>query len=437
MLKLLSQIKQRIYPTTGDNSVSRLSATLAVEGLLAAIILNLGSAYSQMFASRMGATDSQIALITALPQLLALLVLIPGALLASRIHDRRRPVEVAVIMTGILYGIAGFSPWLGDNRVWFLIGIISLANVPLVLYNTTWQSYFSDVVPIVNRNSVYAFRMSMTFIAGIVILQATGIMLGSAQSDAVRIWLYQGCYWLALIVSIVQLRVLRRAPPDLGDHVATGLKDLLAAGRELLKCKGFIFFTLISFFFHAGWYMAWPLFFLVQVDYMGANETWLALITVPASIVQWLTVRPWSRFIERHGIRMTLIIGSVGLAANPMLAVLAASMPPDLRLPVMLVFNIINGFTFSAFQLSILQCMLEAVPVRFRTINISVYTTILLVANAATPMLGIQIYELLGADMQAMVISMAVSSVIRLIGAGLFLLRWHLMRKIPDCGMIS
>ncbi len=435
--KIAAKVRQTIYKAPENNSVVRLSATLAVEGLLAAIVLNLATSYSQMFASRLGATDTQVGLVSSLPQLLALLVLIPGALLASRVRDRRRPVEFSIIMIGVLYGIAGFSPWIGNHQiqVWFLIGAVSLANAPMALYNATWQSYFSDIVSIEDRNAVYAVRTSMTFIAGMFTLQITGIILGSIQSESVRILLYQICYWLSLIVSIIQFRVLRRAPSDVGDHVATGWRDLLTAAKGIVKSRGFVVFCLMSFFFHASWYMAWPLFFLIQVNYLGANEFWLGLIAVPASIIQWLTVKPWSRFIEKHGIRFTLLIGCIGLTANPLLAVLAAYLPPEMQLPGMVFMNLLNGFTFCAFQLSILQCMLEVVPARFRTINISVYTSLLLLANAITPILGVEIYVALGSNLQAMTLAMAISSIARVVGTGFFALRWFLLRKRPDCGM--
>ena len=432
---LSRRISQRFFPSLQEGKPPHLSATLAIEGLLAASVANLATAFAQMFASRMGATDTQIGYISSLPQLLALLILIPGALLASRIQDRRRPVEFAIIMYGILFGIAGFSPWIANHQVWFLIGAISLANAPVALYNTTWQSYFSNIVPVENRNSYYTRRMGMTFFAGIIIVQVVGIILGSARSDEARILMYQICYWLSFAAALLQFYVMRRAPNDIAVHVATGWRDLLAAGKEMIRCRGFVLFCLISIFFHAGWYMSWPLFFINQIDYLGANETWISLIAVPASVLQWLTTKPWGRFIEKHGIRLTLVIGSVGLAANPVLSVLAAYLPDGFKLPGMLLLNLVCGSTFSAFQLSILQCLLEVIPVRYRTINISVYTTILLVVNTITPMLGVQIYVALGSDLRAMTLSMAVSSVIRLVGSGFFLLRWHMLRGEKDCGL--
>lgn len=435
--QIYRRFRERYLPSLNEGPAPHLSATLAMEGLLAAVVGNLATTYSQMFASRLGATDAQIGYVSSLPQLLALLVLIPGAMIASRSRDRRRPVELAIVVYGILYGIAGLSPWIGNLKVWFFIGAISLANAPLALYNATWQSYFSEIVPISMRNSYYARRTSMTFFAGIIIVQAVGLILGSAQSDNARIWLYQSCYWLAFIMAMLQMSVMRRAPHHIGEPASTRWSDLRAAGLEMIRCRGFVIFCAISIFFHMGWYMSWPLFFINQIDYLGANETWLALIAVPANILQWLTTRFWGRFVEKHGVRLTLVIGCLGLAANPMLSVAAAYFPEGWKLPGMLVLNLVCGATFSAFILSILQCMLEIVPARYRTINISVYTSILLLANTIAPLIGVRLYTLLGSDLRAMTFSMLISSVIRLVGTVFFFLRWRRMRRQCDSGMLN
>ncbi len=435
-MQILGRIRQKYLPSTTGGPGPHLSATLAVEGLLFAVILNLTTTYAQMFANRMGATDDQIGLVVSLPQLMALIVLIPGAVLAGRMTNSRRPIELSIISFGILFGLAGFSPWLGSFKVWFFIAAIALANAPVALYNATWQNYFSEIVPMSERNTYYARRTAMTFLAGMLVTQLVGIVLGSVGNEALRTWLYQGCYWLALAAAIVQARTIRRAPAVM-NTVQTGWRDLWLAGKALLRCRSFLVFGAASLFFHAAWYMAWPLFFLIQVNYLESNETWLALVAVPASIVQWLTVRRWSRFIERQGLRLALVIGCVGLAVNPLLAVSCAWMPSGVGLYALLVFNLINALTFGAFQLSILQSLLEDVPVRYRTINISFYTSILLLANAFAPILGVRLYALLGSDLIAMTVAMAISSGLRLIGAGLFLLRWYWQRRNPACGIVQ
>ena len=433
--KMSSELRQRIYPSREKDSGARLVTQISVEGLISAIVINLAG-YTTMFASRLGANEHQIGLIASLPQFFALIALIPGALLTGRMKDRRKPVEIGLLLTGIFFGLTGFSPLLGDLRVWFLIGMISLASAPLALYNATWQNYFSDIVPVSQRNSFYTLRTSMTYFACIVVVQAVGLILGHAASDSQRIWLYQCFYWLAFIFSLLQLVVLRQSPRDLADHPeSTSWKDLRLAIRELVRCSKFMKFFGISLIVHAGWYMAWPTFFIAQVTYMRADESWLGYLTVSASLLQWLSVKPWGKYVERHGTRKALAIGSIGLALNPLFTVFCIYLPVHLQLPVLLALGLLNACTFGAFQISILQCLLEVIPVRFRALNLSVYSSALLAANAVMPMFAVWIYSAFGTNLMALTLSMGTATTIRLIGAILFLIRWRRLRQEPDCGI--
>lgn len=432
--QFLHELKLRIYPDITLDTGARLATQIRVEGLLAAVVLNLATAFTAMFATRLGADSSQIGLLASLPQWAGLAVLIPGTLLAGRFRFSRRPVELSILASGLLYGLAALAPYMGNLRIWYLVAMIALANAPMSLYNTTWQNYFSDVVQPQQRNSLYTMRTSMTFAAGILVVQITGLLLGQAISDEARIRLYQICYLLAFAFSILQWLMLRQSPNIQTEDSGYGLRELKLSLKAILGNKAFLSFIVISLIFHIGWYMAWPLFFLVQVDYMQANESWLSYVIVTGSLLQWLTVGRWSRFIEKHGIRLALVIGSFGLTISPALAVMSSYFPIGWRMPAMLVLNLVNASTFSSFQLSILQNLFEVLPSRFKQLNLSLYTTLLLLANASMQWFGVKLYVMLGDTHTAMTIALFISGGIRLIGTILFAWRWYHLRYEPDVG---
>lgn len=432
--QFVRELKIRVYPPPQQDNGARLATQVSIEGLLAAIVLNLATVFTAMFATRLGADSSQIGLLSSLPQWAALAALIPGTILAGFFRHSRRPVETSLLATGLLYGLAGLAPYMGEYRILYLTAMVALANAPMALYNTTWQNYFSDVVPVNNRNSLYTMRTSMTFAAGIIIVQVTGLLLNQAASDTARIQLYQGCYFLAFAFSILQWLVIRQSPDIETEDNHIRLRQIKSAISDIISNKSFLAFIGISFFFHIGWYMAWPLFFLLQVNYMGANEAWLSYVLVSASLLQWATVKYWGRFIEKYGVRLTIVIGAAGLTVNPLFAILSSYLPMDWRMPGMLVFNLVNAATFSAFQLSLLQCLLEVLPRKNKQLNLSFYTALMVFSNALMQWFGVAFYVWLGDSHGAMSVSLAVSSLIRLIGTALFFWRWLYLRREPDAG---
>lgn len=118
-------------------------AIFAYEGLFQALMLNLATAFTNMYATRLGATATEIGLISSGPQFFAMLLLIPASLLASRSENSRRPVEISALLTGAFYGLAASAPFMGPAAIPVLILFISLGNALQNVYNSVWQNYFS------------------------------------------------------------------------------------------------------------------------------------------------------------------------------------------------------------------------------------------------------------------------------------------------------
>ncbi len=416
----------------------RTSRLMGFEGLLAATMINLGTANNNMFATRMGANADQLGRLASLPQLTALLVLIPGSLLLGRVKSSRKPVSMTAFLAGFLYSLAAITPLIPETRrLTYFIVIIALANAPVQLYNTTWQNYFPDVVAIRERNQVYTSRTSLTFTAGIVIVQLTGLLLGRAGDRPLRTYLYQMFFILAFVAVLLQLRLLRKLPEVISPSSGQKVKDLWFSLKLILADGRTRVFIVISVVLHAGWYMGWQLFFIMQVDYMGANETWLSLISVTATLVQWIMVKPWGAFIRKHGIRLAIVVGAAGLAFNPLMTITASYLPQAIVLPGMLVLNLLSAFTFPAFQLSFFQCLLEVLPERQRNLNISLFNSLLLATSCVMQLMGTTLYGALGAGHTAISLSLLVTAGIRALGALLFYLYWHRLRTEPDAGITA
>lgn len=345
-------------------------AIFAYEGLFQALMLNLATVFTNMYATRLGATATEIGLISSGPQFFAMLLLIPASLLASRSENSRRPVEISALLTGAFYGLAASAPFMGPAAIPVLILFISLGNALQNVYNSVWQNYFSTAVPVTRRNRAFSFRTSLTFLAAMISVLSAGKVLSLAADDLSRIRLYQICYALAFVAALVQFFLLRRSPEGERSAKNTQFKVLKQAFRQLLANKRFSVFAAIVLFFHAGWYMGWPLFFLTQVHYCGADESWLSLTTVSGSLMQLLTVRKCSSLIERRGSHAGLIVGMLGLCFSPFFCLIAISMPAAVRMPTLLVLNMLVCATFPSFTMSLLHRLLAESP---RRIAISIW----------------------------------------------------------------
>lgn len=396
-------------------------AIFAYEGLFQALMLNLATAFTNMYATRLGATATEIGLISSGPQFFAMLLLIPASLLASRSENSRRPVEISALLTGAFYGLAASAPFMGPAAIPVLILFISLGNALQNVYNSVWQNYFSTAVPVTRRNRAFSFRTSLTFLAAMISVLSAGKVLSLAADDLSRIRLYQICYALAFVAALVQFILLRRSPEGERSAKNTQFKVLKQAFRQLLANKRFSVFAAIVLFFHAGWYMGWPLFFLTQVHYCGADESWLSLTTVSGSLMQLLTVRKCSSLIERRGSHAGLIVGMLGLCFSPFFCLIAISMPAAVRMPTLLVLNMLVCATFPSFTMSLVHRLLAEIPQEDRNLNLAIFNTGILAVNALMQMSAIWVYQLGGENLVGMIIAQLICGTLRVSGTLLYI----------------
>ena len=439
MTGLLEWIRPRSLDSSADGTASRNRRLFALEGLAASLVANLATAFTSMFALRMGATDFQIGLISSLPPFFGLIVLLPGALATDRLKNKRSMVELSILILAISYLTVGLSPFLGSLRIWAVVIAFALSNAPASLYNTSWQAYFSDVVAPELRNSFYALRTKAAFLTGAIVVLVTGLLLAYLpRNDAGRIQLYQFFYLVAFLASFLQIRLIRRiSGGDIPGPTSEVRHRLPIAMRALLQSRPFLYFAGLSLLLYVGWQMSWPLFFIAQVRYLGADEAWISILSVSSSLLNLAVTGFWSRFIEKHGVRATLVIGVLGLSINPVIYALATFLPTDAALPTVFVLNMIVGVTFPAFQLSIFQDLLGVVGEDDKTLRIAIYSSMTLVSNILAPLFGVWMYTSLGGDQRALTLTMLASTMLRLVAAAAFAVRWRRLRSHPDVGRKS
>ena len=72
--------------------------------------------------------------------------------------------------------------------------------------------------------------------------------------------------------------------------------------------------------------------------------------------------------------------------------------------------------------------MLEVIPEKNKTLNISIYTALVTLSNGVMPFVGVNVYRMLGANLKALHTVFWIIFALRIIATGLWALRWRLLR---------
>lgn len=429
--RLRNDIPHMIHNITAPRN--RLLQLFAIEGVLFTLVNNLIGNNNNLFATRLGASDFELSLVITLPQLAGMLALLPGGLLTDRMPNKRKMVIGALTAVTAFYALIGFVPALNTGRLGAFLVLLALSAGPMTVYNVSWQAYFSDVVSVEARNRILTARTGLAFLIGIAVPLCSGALLAAAATTGAKITIHQTFFWIACALLITQITVLKRIN-DIKEHQPSGIRirDIKAAFLELAHNRGFLGFVGVAMFFYLTWQVDWTLYFVGQVSYLGMNEAWLSYLSIGTAIIQFVTIGFWSRINAKYGVRFGIIFGNLGLAFCPISMIVATSLPVTAGRPIFLIMNTLSNMTLATISLNILQCLLQVLPERNKTLNISIYTVLVSLSNAVMPLIGVAIYTFLGADKNALHTIFWIIFVFRIVSTGLWTLRWWLLREIPE-----
>lgn len=163
---------------------TKVMLLFALEGVLWQYVSSVIGFGNALYATNMGATDTQIGLIQTVPNLVAIALMLPCGALSDRMRSARTlPVCLSLFM-GVMYIGLGTVPALGAGRMVFFFVFLALTSGVLAAYNAQWQSFFGEAVGEQERNGVYAFRNRFLFIIGM--LRAPFVRRGDVHGRAQR-----------------------------------------------------------------------------------------------------------------------------------------------------------------------------------------------------------------------------------------------------------
>jgi len=404
---------------------SPIAARYVIDGLFITGATSIAASSFNLFAVRLGANDYQLSLVHFLPQIFTMLVLIPGGLFMDSLHNKKRIVIVmlAAFMAGLF--LCGVSPFAGSYSISFFLGAVMLAGGALALYNIAWQSFFPTVVDLNTRNYVLTFRTRVSLYAGMLVPLLIGIVLTSIAAINGKIIAHQAFFICSILLLLLAAFNFQRFRSRFKiEPKRFTFSEIKKTGKSLLKNKPFIIFAITALFFHMTWHFDWTLYFIGQVTYLGMNEFQLGLVPLGAAVIQLLTIKFWSRKNERHGVVLPFTFGILGLSLCPLFLIAAVSMPISIGPHVFVILHMIAHIPFCVVTLNLFQCLLQVVNEESRSFCMSVFACLLCLSNAVMPFAGVALYYALGAEINGFRYALGIIFALRIVAAGLWLLRW-------------
>jgi len=413
----------------------------AMDGLFAALAVNIASNNNNLFAIRLGADDYQLSLVQFLPQIFTMLILIPGGIFAGSLHNKRRIIIGALVISAVGYLLCALSPFfkfanngseiVPEYSIYFFIVFLALAVGAMATYNISWQSFLPEVVEIHERNRVLTMRSHMDVFISMPLPLLVGTILLHTQGRG-KITVHQCFYFFAALSLVLaalnyrKIKAVRHVEPK-----SVSFYEIKRAVKSVLHNKQYLLFIAVALFFYMTWHFDWTLYFLGQFNYLKMNEFQIGLTTLGATVVQFLTMRFWSRVNEKHGVVLPVAFGIIGLSLCPVAMIISLSLPVSIAPYVFLTLHAIASLPLATTTLNMIQCLLQVTDEEYRSFSISVYTCLVCLSNAVMPVAGVALYRALGGGRDGLRLAFAIIFALRIIALFLWILRrkWQMSLK--------
>ncbi|MCL2216127.1 MAG: MFS transporter [Defluviitaleaceae bacterium] len=373
--------------------------TFIMYGLLFDMVNNLWRPFAARFLERLGGTEFEISLLSALPGLVAAIVLLPGAVLFRKFTNKKRATAAFILISRASLLALAFVPILpAEVRPMLFVIFVAIMNCPDSLSQTSLQSFLGTVFNGNERGQAIALRTKF----GHAIIPVVTIFAGLAitfipNTEEQRMILYQIFFVSAFLLGIVEAIIFNRLKvPEEAANLAEAPgagepeKHSFAVIKNILKDKKFRAFFIPAICFAFTWHAGWPLMNIFQVMHLRASEMWFAIFALTSGMTAFFAGTFWQRFLRKRGNHATFVLSAVLLASNMF------TFQFIINVQIMALFQFFFGFAMVGINTAILNGVLEATPDENRLMYLAFFNTAMNISLFIAPFFAVALFSWVG-----------------------------------------
>jgi len=385
--------------TTNEETRFQRNQTINItQGILSVMAMNLVNPFLSIFAIKNGATDYQVALLSSAPAFISVLSMIPGARYIDKHANKHRITTFVIFFHRIFYLVLAAIPFFDPSiRATLLVATIALMNLPGSISNVGWQSFISRVIPPDRRAVSFATRNRLQNLVGTAFTLLAGRFLDIASFPMG----YQLAFFISFLLAMTEVWVFSRMDEPISPAMVSPNKEeessnqgviagIKTALHEILQEKRFMRFVAASLVFHFAWQIPWSLFSLYQVRVLGANNTWVSILSLINTGGSLMGYGYWTKYSQKHGNLKTLFSSGIWIFVVPLAYAFSKS------LYFVAIINLITGMVFSGVNLSLFNATLDSTPDKNKTSFLAYHQTAISITAIFAPVIGVGLKDLLG-----------------------------------------
>ena len=411
MNTFLSRIRWSVAPTDATPLQRRNFRYVQID----AIGIGLASAASPflpVFLTRLGASNFQIGLLTAMPAATGLVL----AIIVGNFLQKQRNVvpwfSLARLLVVSAYAATGLVPFLVPEKlvIQTVLLIWAVATLPQTAVAVCFSVVMNAVAGPAYRYDLMSRRWSILGLVTAITVALAGQVLERIgfpfNYQVVFLALSVGGLISYVFSSRLQIPDTQHVPAPPGRTLAQRMRDYFGLVRSHPE---FVHFSIKRFVYLTGSTLAVPLFPLYFVREVNASDAAIGLINTAQTIVLLFGYFFWTRTNRKRGPHFVLLATTLGMSLYP--ALVASTHQVNL----IILLAGLAGVVQAGIDLVFFDELMKTVPVEYAATFISLAQSLQYTSSLLSPLIGVTLASWIGLSG-----ALLVSAAIRLVGFLLF-----------------
>ncbi len=398
-----------------------------VEGMAFGGVQGSGEHFVAAYGVALGASNSQIALLSSLPNLLGAAAQSTSARMSRLLGGRKRVVVLFALLSGLLWvPITGVGLLKPGNPGFWLVLFAMLYTASNAIIGPAWSSIMAEVVPGRLRGRYFGQRTRWSTLANVAVFVTCGGLMFALRDRGLTGFVIVFMTALAFrLVSLALLATLVELPHNVKDDERPSMARMT---RSLFTTNlGRLMLYLFALNFAVN--LAGPFFTPYMLRTLGVSYltfTMLEMMTILASL--W-AVTHWGAAADRTGNRSMLTITGVLVSFVPVLWLVSGNVF------YLAAIQFYSGIAWAGFNLVSSNFLFDATTSQNRTAYLAYFGAGAALASALGAFAGGALVDrvpaLLGSSLLTMFL---ISSVLRLMTGIVFLPGLREVRRVRKTG---
>lgn len=362
------------------------------EGSTYSLMAGLAAPFLGVLALQMGATPFHLSLVTALPNLMHVIFMVPIASFLERQNQKLKLCVGGIVGNRMGYFFLGLVAFLGLSPNWFLL-ILALMTIPAVLASLSYTDIVASSFPPRDRGKVFGTKNALVGLLTFISTMTAGRLLDvmSYPNNFFFVFSLASVFGLLNAYTMSRFREPYQEPKEAKEFQEPyfeRLKQIFANPELGFQFKQFLtIVVLVNMGFHIPAAL-WTIFYVEEMHMLPSQIGNLSAINNAIIVIFSFY---WSKKIQRNGDKAAFAVSLVGISFVTVWAALAQSVLS------LYLLQILGGFSMAAYNITYFNILISSSEEKYRPTAVATFHVLLGISGVICPAIGVLLFRFLTA----------------------------------------